>query len=477
MTFEILNNREMAKADRLTKENGTDGFELMKAAGQHAARIIAEKYPENEFLVLCGPGNNGGDGLVAANHLKSAGKNVRIAALGNLDDYTGDAAKAAEKIDQHPDLLEDLSEEVLANPKLVIIDAVFGTGFDRKLQDPVSSVFKKINSLHKTVVAIDIPSGVNGNDGTLDSNSLQADLTITFFRKKLGHFLQPGRSTCGKVVVCDIGIPSEILEQTDYSAIENDCSLWFDFFPIPLQTQHKYDRGYAVVYGGDEMTGAARMSAEACLRVGAGLCCLLCSQGRGDLYRSIMPPPVIVHEDPGWDDDRVTARCVGPGAGEHVDKIVTKFLSSFVPIVLDGDALHSRKPYNDHVILTPHEGEFQRLFPETKGSKLERVLEVTQIMTAVMVLKGSDTIIAQQGRKPVINTNTSPYLSTAGSGDVLSGILTGLLAQGMSPFEASCAGVWMHGDASCRIGPGLLAHDLPAVLPEILSDLLGDRVM
>mgnify|MGYP000568270743 CR=1 FL=1 len=472
MTHEILNTQQMAKADELTIKGGIPGYTLMQNAGKAIFDVILSHYPDHKILVLAGPGNNGGDGFVAAQLLNDKGFDVCVAGLVPVDKLKGDAQKAGF---DYKGKLYELGDKFMDNlpfsPDLVV-DALFGTGLSRALTSPVTDTLKWVREMSIPVLAVDVPSGVFGQTGKSDPYTVSADHTVTFFRKKLGHVLHPGRSLCGQIHLRDIGISENILKKTGISGHENHPDLWLEKYPHPVDNTHKYKKGLSVIYGGPKMCGAVHMASLACMRIGSGLCRVVTKPEASDLYRTILPPHIIVTEDPDWNDQRVTARLIGPGAGEDVDKFVDEFLRYDVPIVLDADALSQLKPFTPHVVLTPHEGEFEKLCPEATGSKLEKVLYASQKTAAVIVLKGSDTVVAQQGRTCVINTHTSPALATAGTGDVLAGMITGLLAQGMTAFDAACAAVWMHGEAGIRLGTGCVAPDIPDAIPAILQELL-----
>lgn len=473
---EILSNEQMAEADRLTIEAGTSSYSLMKAAGRAVADIASNHYPDKDFLVLCGPGNNGGDGYVVAQCLKQEKCRVSVASLVPVNKLSGDAERACKEFGDEIFQLEDVLEDRFELNNVVVIDALFGTGLSRKLEEPVISMLQKISAHKSPCVCIDVPSGCDGGTGTVYPHTLKADHTVTFFRKKLAHVLEPAKSQCGQIHLRQIGIDSQCLDQIGYLAYENSPSGWLHKFPQAGDNTHKYNKGHAVVYGGDKMTGAARLVAESCMRLGAGLCTLTCKPKAADVYRSSLPAHIIVRDEPLWNDPRVSARVIGPGAGQDVDKIVDKFIDFGTPAVLDADALSSLKTYRDDIVLTPHEGEFKRLFLEDDGSKFERVLRAAHKTEAAIVLKGSDTIIAQKGHKPVINIHSSPHLASAGTGDVLSGMIGSLLAQGMPAFDASCAAVWLHGEASVRLGHGMVASDIPDAIPAVLKELFQQTV-
>jgi hydroxyethylthiazole kinase-like uncharacterized protein yjeF len=474
----------MAEADRLTVAAGTSGVVLMENAGASVAREITCRWSPRRVAVLCGPGNNGGDGFVVARHLVVAGWDVRLALLGSRERLKGEAAHHAHLWTGQ---IEPMSTAVLEDAALVV-DALFGAGLTRALDGSLAEV---LTTAAKTapIVAVDIPSGVMGDTGEA-LGAATAALTVTFFRKKPGHLLQPGRLFCGEVVVTDIGTPSSVLDQIAPMTFENNPLLWQGAFPQIQDGGNKYTRGHALIWGGYPMTGAARMAARSAARIGAGLTTIAVPKAALDIYAtaltSIMVHPVADPEDFAGllADDRILGLLIGPGAGVGI-KTRSKALAMLGTgraVVLDADALTSfqgNPATLDHAItgpcvLTPHDGEFARLF-DPQGDKLMRSRAAARRSGAVIVLKGSDTVIVAPDGRAIINANAPPTLATAGSGDVLSGIVLGLLAQGMTPFLAAAAAVWLHGDAARLFGPGLIAEDLPDLLPRVLRDLYSSN--
>jgi len=478
----LLTVEDMATADRLTIEGGMSGENLMHNAGASTVHAIEQRFSRRKVTVLCGPGNNGGDGFVIACLLQEHGWPVRLALLGTREHLKGDAALAAT---HWPGAVEPLTLEVLSEAELVV-DAVFGAGLNKALPPEVSAVLHAAAARKIPIVAVDVPSGLFGNTGEV-AGAVKADLTVTFFRKKPGHLLLPGRLFCGEIVVADIGISADVLPQIQPQIFENAPALWRDKMPDISPAGHKYGRGHALIFGGYPMTGAARLSARAAARAGAGLVTVAVPEKALPIYAaaltSIMVRPLgAVSDFPKLlDDKRFSALLIGPGAGlEPATKAnVLACLAAARPVVLDADALTM---FRDHpaelfdsikapTILTPHEGEFARLFSQT-GDKLTRARAAAQQSGAVIVLKGADTIIAAPDGRAAINANAPPWLATAGSGDVLAGFCLGLLAQNMPAFEAACAAVWLHGAAAQTFGRGLIAEDLPDLLPKMLQSLL-----
>ena len=481
----LLDVGRMGEADRLTAVSGKSVIELMENAGKAVAQAIEKRWTARPVIFLCGPGNNGGDGFVAARHLSEKGWSVRVALLGSLDHLNGAARHNAELWRGG---LQQLVPDVLDGAELVV-DAIFGAGLSRALEGASVETLAAAAQRKLPIVAIDVPSGLMGDTGeTL--GAIASVLTVTFFRKKPGHLLLPGKLLCGEVVVADIGIPSSVLEQIAPNTFENDPCLWIGDLPQPQDRGNKYSRGHALISGGYPMTGAARMAARAAARAGAGLTTIAVSPLALPVYAaaltSIMVQPLAVPEDFECllDDSHYKAFLIGPGAGtgEETRARVLVMLATGRPTVLDADALTTfadDPPTLDQAItgpcvLTPHDGEFQRLF-DPSGDKLTRTRVASRRSGAIIILKGSDTVITAPDGRSVINSNAPPTLATAGAGDVLSGIVLGLLAQGMEPFLAASAAVWLHGAAATEFGPGLIAEDLPDLLPIVFRRLYEQK--
>jgi NAD(P)H-hydrate epimerase len=480
--YALLTPRQMAAADRMTIAGGVTGIQLMEAAGAAVARAVRAHWSRRPVLVLCGPGNNGGDGFVAARHLANAGWPVKIALAGSMDRLRGDAAHHA---GLWPSSVAGLDPALLDGAALVI-DALFGAGLSRAPEGAERAMMEAVTQRKLPVCAVDVPSGLDGASGAVVGTALRADVTVTFFRKKPGHVLLPGRVLCGEVVVADIGIAPAVLDAIAPRAHENAPALWLEGFPWPKTEGHKYARGHAVVLGGAHMTGAARLSALGAARMGAGLVTLAAPAAAWPVYASALTSVMVQSMDPEaglaplLEDERRNAVIIGPGAGvnEATRRDVLAALHARRAVVLDADAItaFAGSPQTlfaaiqGPCVMTPHEGEFGRLFQET-GSKLERARAAAQISGAVVLIKGADTVIAAPDGRAIVTTNAPPDLATGGTGDVLSGFVGGLLAQGMDGFLAAAAAVWMHGEAAREFGPGLLAEDLPAMLPAVLRRL------
>jgi hydroxyethylthiazole kinase-like uncharacterized protein yjeF len=488
--MEVLTTTEMEHADRLTIAAGTPGFALMLSAGQAVAQAAMDLVPEGPILVVAGRGNNGGDGFVAAAELAAHGREVSIILLCGRDTLKGDAALAARG---WKGALLPFNPQAIGTPGL-IIDALFGAGLNRPVKGDPQIMIDAINARSVPVLSVDLPSGINGSTGAVMGTAIRATETVTFFRRKPAHLLLPGRVHCGRVRVVDIGIGASVLDEIRPQAFENVPALWRGLFPVPRIDGHKYARGHAVVVSGDmAATGAARLAARGALRAGAGLVTVASPPDALAINATALTAVMVRATDTAAQfaelmaDHRLNCCVIGPGAGvgQRTRDFVLAALFHHPALVLDADALTSFAGAPDHlfeaikkstafpqVVLTPHEGEFPRLFSDMSNknplrSKLERVRIAAARCGAVVLLKGPDTVVAAPDGRAAIAANAPPWLATAGSGDVLSGIIGGLLAQGVPAFEAACIGVWMHGEAGSEAGPGLIAEDLPEVLPAV----------
>ncbi len=528
---EILSPSRMKDAEQAAIAESGHSFDLMLAAGAATVLRICESLPEGPFpaLVLCGPGNNGGDGYVIAALLAQKGWSVRVAALIPTEAMKGDAARAA-RMWTHPEpsfpavFLHGNRDEAVrpvlsldaVEPDIgeMVVDALFGTGFSGSLPSVAARLLTKVRDTGCMVVAVDIPSGVHAQSGEADPATLDAALTVTFFRKKTGHVLMPGLARCGEVRVEDIGIPDATLTEEDAQLCENTPDLWIHRLGLMrrIGAGNKYDRGHAVVLAGPRMTGAAMMAAHAACRAGVGLCTIAGFPNFAPYFPSMMSETIERFSDfsDSLSDPRRNLVLLGPGAGlddpEGLREAVRMAcVDRSRRVVLDADALNvfsenpgalfpglyadspnvSRKerdiPFpglHEGCVLTPHEGEFARLFPSLKegggGSKVERARKAAFLCGATIVLKGPDTVIAAPDGRVVVNTHASTDLATGGSGDVLAGLILGFLGRGgmgIDCFSAACAAAWIQGEAALRFGPGLMATDLPDMVPGILKDL------
>lgn len=507
--LELLTPAEMARADALAVEVGISGPSLMETAGEAVAAEVHRRFPNAERIgVLCGPGNNGGDGFVAARRLAERGYQIAVGLLGNPEKLPADAAAAHARW-REP--VAPLSEALLDAD--VLIDGIFGAGLSRPIEGAVAELIGKANKSGRPIIAIDVPSGIDGATGAVRGIAIRAHATVTFFRRKPGHLLLPGRLHCGPLTVADIGTPEQVLDIIKPRLYADEPPLWLGRFPWPQAEGHKYGRGHAVVVSGPEdATGAARLAARGALRIGAGLVTVASPRDALTVnaahLTAIMVRPVDTPDDLAalLSDERKNAVVLGPGlgVGEKSRSLVLTTLASPAAVVVDADGLTSfaedpqslfqavaarRAP----VVFTPHEGEFARLFPDlmAKGgqediSKVERARKASARAGAIIVLKGPDTVIAAPDGQAAINATASPWLATAGTGDVLAGMAGGMLAQSLSmqvvsaqsksvlsPFQASAAAVWLHGAAALRFGPGLISEDLPEMLPGLFAALRG----
>lgn len=493
----------MAWVDQQAITLGISGFQLMESAGQAVAAQILRRWTPRVVCILCGPGNNGGDGFVIARLLREQGWPVRVGLLGQLSQLKGETRRHAE-LWSGP--VEALSPDLLKGAELVI-DALFGTGLSRPLSAPVTQLVRSLNAAAIPVCAVDIPSGVDGGTGQVFSAAVCADLTVTFHRKKPGQLLMPGRTHCGELIATDIGIPDHIVSGMHLQTHENHPDLWLDGFPWPRADDHKYMRGHVLIRGGDVMTGAARLAAMAAARAGAGLVSVAASARSWPIYAATLTSTMVLPCDGTQDwqslleDRRRNVAVIGPGASISNtlrDDILAALQDTARTVIVDAGGLTAFAGQGETLfqaisgpcVLTPHSAEFDRLFRDTNrehhtvdggtatdphfaslDSKLECVRAAARISGAVVVLKGADTVIAAPDGRAIINSNAPPELATGGTGDVLAGIIAGLAAQGMDVFHATAAAVWMHGRAATLFGPGLIADDLPMMLVQVLREL------
>ncbi|MGB7126475.1 MAG: NAD(P)H-hydrate dehydratase [Methylovirgula sp.] len=515
---ELLSSAEMAAADRLTIAAGIPGAVLMDRAGaavaKAAARLLATRDPHGRRIaVFCGPGNNGGDGFVAARYLQADGFKVAVGLLGARENLSGDAAAAAQGWSDPVLRFEELPLEEAD----LAIDAIFGAGLARDIDGVARDTIHRLNEwtrrTRKPIVAVDIPSGVDGSTGLVRGIAVEATQTVTFFRLKPGHLLLPGTMHCGEISLVDIGIPDSVLAEINPKTFANGPSIWSKYFPRPRIDGHKYNRGHAVVLSGSlAHTGAARLAARGALRIGAGLVTVATPRdallAHAAALTAIMTRVCDTNEELAelLADRRKNAVVMGPGMGvgaETRDMVLTVLAEGAEEtkapraIVLDADALTSFagesmrladavKRSHCQVVLTPHDGEFARLFAAKEGelrdhpavaqltsaSKLDRARAGAALMGAVLLLKGADTVVADPRGRASIGHGAPPWLATAGSGDVLAGMIGGLLAQSMPAFEAASAAVWLHAAAAREFGPGLISEDIPEALPPVLRRLL-----
>ncbi|GAB4137018.1 MAG: bifunctional ADP-dependent NAD(P)H-hydrate dehydratase/NAD(P)H-hydrate epimerase [Sphingomonadales bacterium] len=483
----VLTVEQMAAADQASIAAGTPGTVLMERAGRAVAAAALARRGRGRVLVLAGPGNNGGDGFVAARLLAQAGWTVNLALLGDRAKLGGDAAAMAAR--WHGPIIG--LDEAAFDGWDVIIDALFGAGLARPLEGPALAAIQRLQTARAFKIAVDLPSGVAGNDGRVLGGAAAADVTVTFAAKKPGHLLLPGRDLCGQLRLADIGVDADLLP-APVTLWENHPELWRDGLPDVASASHKYSRGHLLVAGGGAWaSGAARLAALAGLRAGAGLVTVLAPEAACASYAAHLTTVMLAPCDDA-DTLRKVARerraagfVLGPGNGvsEATRAKVLAALATGKPVVLDADGLSVFEgqaqalfaAINGPVVLTPHEGEFRRLFPDLAADpdKVKRAGEAARRAGAVVLLKGADTVIAAPDGRTAINANAPAWLATAGSGDVLAGIIGALLAGGMAAWPAAAAAAWIHGAAAQVAGPGLIADDLIAAIQAVRASKLS----
>lgn len=494
-TLTLLTPAQMARCDAWAIAQGTPGYTLMKAAGRAVADEVARQLPVgSRVAVVAGPGQNGGDGYVAARVLKLRGYAVVVHAFGDPARLSGDAALARD--DYHGEIIA--ADGAALRGAALIVDALFGAGLSRPIDGAARDLIDAINAAGRPVVAVDLPSGIDGTTGAVRGAAVRATSSVTFFRLKPGHVLLPGRVHAGAIRLADIGIDSAALAEVDARTFHNRPPLWSAVWPVLAVDGHKYRRGHCVVLTGSALrTGAARLAARAAARVGAGLVTLAADPAAALVCAhhetSVMIAPLgdstafaTLLADP-----RFTAVVVGPAAGVTEatrGHVLTALSGADRAVVLDADALTVFSADPDALfaaiaarhaptVLTPHDGEFARLFPDLAAvdDKVARARAAAARSGAILVLKGGDTVVSHPDGRAAITDSAPPWLATAGSGDVLAGLIAGLLAQGMPDFEAAAAAVHVHGAAANHLGPGLLAEDLPAAVPVVLRAGFGDQ--
>jgi len=481
----------MRRAEQITIDNGTTSIALMESAGRGVAEEVVRRFPRgSKVLVCCGPGNNGGDGFVCARTLRERGYHVRLGLLCKPEELKPDPKEMARRWDE---TIEPLTAKSIDGAE-VIVDAIWGAGLKGPVNGPVGQIIEETTQRKLPVVAVDVPTGIDATFGNVQGTAFDAVSTVTFFRRKTGHVLLPGKRHCGDVKTVDIGIPSTVLADIAPQTFLNEPDFWLRYYPRIKEDGHKYDRGHAVVVSGPmESTGSARMSARASLRIGAGLVSVATSKAAFYINAAQLTSIMLaVYDGPAGladifvSDTRRNAFLIGPGAGvsQETRENVAAALSSESTAVLDADALNSFEGQGQDLfeliqqrsaptILTPHKGEFDRLFPELDNaeSKLEQTKRAAEISGGVVIFKGPDTVVAAPDGLSAISEDSPPWLATAGTGDVLAGMVTGLCAQGMSPFDAAAAAVWMHAELARSCGPGMIAEDMADVLPALLQRL------
>jgi NAD(P)H-hydrate epimerase len=506
MARRLVTAAQMRASEHAAFAAGLDSFTAMRRAGLAVAAAIKQRWTPRPVLVLCGPGNNGGDGYIVARDLQLAGWPVSVVA--SAPTGSADARRAAQDVAGRILVAETGAEADIDWPSAagLIVDGLFGTGLIRPVTGVAAALIAKANACGAPIVAIDLPSGIHTDSGAAPGDAIAAALTVTFAWAKPCHFLLPGRQHAGELVVADIGLPREPLRADGPFLLVNDESWWRDLLPVPEETAHKFSRGHFLAVGGATMTGAVRLATRAARRAGVGLATILAPAEVTAIYAADQPG-VIVRKRAGTaavrpergpsgepeaqtlaqvlEDRRISAVLIGSGlaAGPEAVDLLQQGLTGGQPLVIDGGGLDALAHLAQQGVdlgsaprvLTPHEGEFRRLCPDLADgggkldSKLDRARAAARRFNAVVVLKGPDTVIAAPDNHAAINGPAPAYLATAGSGDVLAGIIAGLLAQGMPAFPAAAAAVWLHARAAALFGPGLIAEDLPDLLPRVLA--------
>ncbi|HJV40232.1 NAD(P)H-hydrate dehydratase [Caulobacter sp.] len=483
MAREILSVAQMTAADRAAVASGTPTQVLMERAGAAVADAVRARYDRRPVVIWCGPGDNGGDGYVAARHLKRRGWPVVVEAA-----YPPSTEAARWAASRWKGEVRPLSSQPA--PDALYIDALFGAGLSRPLEGEVARLARVCGDLTLDIVAVDTPSGIHGDTGrSLGGVAFRADVTVTFHRRKPAHVLAEGRKSCGEIVLADIGLgPVE-----GVGLFEDDPSLWRARFPWPAFDVHKHSRGRLKVVSGEAWnTGAARLSARGALRIGAGAVTVLSPPGalavNAAHLEAVMLAPFESDADLAVAAEEADVVIIGPaaGVGEATARNLQALARTGAALVVDADALTSFRHDPEALfacldrddVLTPHPGEFERVFPGLLARGPERITaarEAARTAGAVVLLKGADTVVAAPDGRASVLLNGTPWLATAGSGDVLAGFIGGLIAQGMESFEAACAGAWIHAECGRRHGPGLIAEDLPGLAPAVLAELHGGR--
>ncbi len=523
----LVTAEEMREIDqRAMREFGIPGVVLMENAGLRVVEVILERFWEGrargrKALVLAGPGNNGGDGLVVARHLFNRGAEVKVFLTAPPDAYGGDAGvnlAAARAFGVPLEVAAGSSPSfraVLASTDIVV-DALFGTGFRGAPAEPVAGLIREVNASGKPVVAVDLPTGLEANTGRVPGECIRARVTVTFGLPKLGLYLEPGRSFAGEVVVGDISLPPALRRPDEGSFFLIGAEMVARLLPPRLPEHHKGSYGHALVLGGfPGYTGAVVLAGSAALRSGAGLVTvgvpaslypIVASKLTEAMARPLAEGPRGGLSPGALEElagllERVSAVAVGPGLGQEPEtgEFLRLLLQRLrVPVVLDADALNLLARAPDLLtapeladrrrlwVLTPHPGEMGRLLgkspEEVQRDRLEAARASAREWGAVVVLKGAATLVATPAGRTYVNPTGNPGLATGGTGDVLAGLIAGLLAQGLAPEEAACAGVYVHGLAGDRVAAargmaGMVAGDLLGEIPLVLRDLyiLGNQ--
>lgn len=490
-SYVLLTTQQAQALDKAAIGLGVSGESLMESAGKAVAATLADYIGTpleagGTVIILCGPGNNGGDGFVAARHLEEWGYPVSLRCSVLPSALKDDAKLAADKWHGPVETMTSTGFGDAA----AIVDCLFGVGLNKAIEGEIAEIVEAVNNAETFVLAVDVPSGLSADTGLPMGPCVEAGATATFTFKKVGHAIVPGRYLSGgnsNIVVSDIGVPDKAFLGINSLEFENIPDFWGTNFPFSGPQTHKYERGHMLVLGGKEPTlGASRLASIAGLRVGAGLVTLAAPSETYPVQASALMDVMVRRFDSAFgfmgivNDPRIKAVLVGPGAGlgEKTVDLVKQVGAKNKHLVLDADALASLVNRVDvihdlkspEIVLTPHEGEFAELFPKFDFNKdrLDAVRRAAKSTKTVIVLKGVSTVVAAPDGRVTIATNAPSWLSVGGTGDVLSGMICGLMTQGMPAFEAASAGVWLHGEAGMKAGRGLIASDLLDVIPRVL---------
>ncbi len=495
--MELYNLSEMQSADKLAIKSGISGIFLMEQAGSRVASHV-ERLCNGpcRVCILAGPGNNGGDAFVIARLLRQRAYKIDMHLLctkrGQIEDDKTDAQFMKKKWEKNGGITHQLITKTDFKSKIssydLIIDGLFGAGLSRDIQEPLAAIIEEINHSKTPVLAIDVPSGLNGDSGQIMGTAIKATYTSSFYRPKQGHYLYPGREICGELYIDNIGIPERVNEELSVNQHINTPEQWSSIGRSKQQNSHKYNHGSVmVVSGAKTMRGAAVLSSNAAMRAGAGLVTI--AEAKDDLevhprsFAAIMQievPKTDSQEE--WakvqKQKKVSATLIGPGClpNEETKNRVLSLIECSERIILDAgaitafagvkkklaNALNKRSEKEPISVLTPHEGEFKKLFPEVDmANKVDAAREAAKQLNAIIVLKGPDTVIAAPQGKVLVNINAPSSLATAGSGDVLAGIIVSLASNQELPlYEAAAAAVYIHSECANRIGTELIADDL-----------------
>ena len=489
----LVTVEQMMAAENVVMAGGVSNADLIEKAASACVTEIVKRWSGRRVIVLCGPGGNGRDGFVIARMLTDKGFNVQtllyVSDGGPCEsaEQSGWQGAVARLSDEDADKIESMFLGV--DEMFLVVDALFGLSMRDELTGAAEKLAKVVNDLKVDVLSVDIPSGLHGDGSASSGRFFKADLTVTFAALKPVHVLVPGAAACGEIIVADIGIGEDTLLQVGALSALNGPEEWGEELPWPGQVSHKHARGHLGVFSGKAgSTGAARLAALAGLRNGAGLVTLF-ADAKAILELAASNLSIMIREagDPASLGERardLSAMVIGPASGVNVDtrQHVLSLLRAGVNLVIDADALtvfsDDPKALTDTLhsgcVLTPHKGEFDRVFPgllEMVPNRMEAVRQAAERSGCTVLLKGADTVIGAPGGILRVNKHASPWLATAGSGDVLAGMIGALMAQGVDGFTAACAASWMHGDIALRHGPGLIAEDLIEGIPEMLRDL------